>query len=112
MRDLPGAGAEYRVERWRLEELSVVPFGRDERAELRADEAPGEMVARMAAAGGDERRAAVARALRLDRWREGRPVAAGLRLAGRFGLDGGEAAVALDEEVRRHCDALERDLAA
>jgi hypothetical protein len=61
---------------------------------------------------GGEGRAAVRAALRLDRWREGWPVAAGLRLAGRFGLDGGEVAVALDEEVRRHCDALERDLAA
>jgi hypothetical protein len=104
----------YRATRWALREVSVVTFGADQAAHMRrfGDDEAEAVLREMRGRAGDERRAAVARALHLDRWREGWPVAAGLRLAGRFGLDGGEVAVALDEEVRRHCDALERDLAA
>lgn len=111
-----GGGGVYRVDRWRLTEVSVCVFGREEAAHLRClgeDEDAAALVARMRAAGHGEPRAAVRRALHLDRWRTWAKVA-GPRLAVGLGLAADPVPVcdALEAQVAEHCDAIERDLAA
>jgi hypothetical protein len=103
-----------RVARWRLDEVSVVVFGADEAAHLRRfgdGEDAAEAVARMAAAAGGAARAGVSAALHLDRWR-GWSTWAGVRLAGRLGVDRDTCCDALDAEVAAHCEQLIADLAA
>jgi hypothetical protein len=103
----------YHVTRWRLEELSVVVWGKDESAHVRllgCDESPAAMVARMNSVEGDQARAEAGRALRLDRWRQW-AVPAGMRIADELKTDRAELCIALDREVRAQCSALERDFA-
>lgn len=109
----PDGMASYRVRRWRLEELSVVVWGKDENAHVRllgADESPAAMVGRMNSTAGDPAKAEAGRALKLDRWRRW-AVPAGIRIADELGTAREELCVALDREVRAQCSALERDFA-
>ncbi len=111
--DGPDGAAAYHVTRWRLEELSVVVWGKDESAHVRRlgrDESPAAMVARMNSGEGDQAKAEAARALKLDRWRSW-AVPAGMRIADGLKTDAAELCIALDREVRAQCSNLERDFA-
>jgi hypothetical protein len=103
----------YHVTRWRLEELSVVVWGKDESAHVRLlgrDESPAAMVERMNSADSDPAKAEAARALQLDRWRRW-AVPTGMRIADELRADRAELCIALDREVRAQCSDLERDFA-
>jgi hypothetical protein len=115
--DPDGPGGIYVVMRWRLEELSVVVFGREEEAHLRRPD-PGEdaaaMLARLRGAdAGDPAREAIRHVLHLDRW-EAWARLTGPKLAVELGLEADPVPVcdALEREVAEHCGRLERDLAA
>src|SRR5215208_702234 len=104
----------YRVTRWQLREVSVVVYGKDEAACVRSlgrDEDAAAMVARMEAADGGPREAAVRNALHLDRW-ERWAIPAGVRVAERLGADSGPVCEALRVEVQQQCKKLISDLAA
>ena len=108
------AGAGYRAMRWKLTEISVVVFGRDELAHLRPlgrGEDAAALVARMTASRGGAERAAVHAALHLDRWERWANLAA-VRLAEELGVDLHRLGEALAREVAAHGELLLSDLAA
>jgi hypothetical protein len=112
-KDGPDGAAAYHVTRWRLEELSVVVWGKDESAHVRRlghDESAAAMVARMNSADSDPAKAEAARALQLDRWRRW-ALPAGIWIANELGSAPTDLCVALDREVRTQCSDLERDFA-
>jgi hypothetical protein len=89
-------------------------FGKDRSAFMRAlgpDEDAATMVARMNAAAGGAREAAVRNALHLDRW-ERWAIPAGVRLAEQLETDSNPICDLLTAEVRRHCERLISELAA
>ena len=103
----------YRVTRWRLQELSVVVYGRTRPptcALLGQDEDAEMMVARMNAAEGGSARAAVRNNLRLDEW-ERWAVPTAVRLAEKLGVDDAGVRIAR-QEVRQRCEQFVADLAA
>jgi hypothetical protein len=110
----PPGSRTYRVTRWQLREVSVVVYGKDEAAHLRSlghDEDAATMVARMEAAGGGAREAAVRNALHLDQW-ERWAVPTGVRMAERLNIDSGPVCELLAAEVQQQCKQLISDLAA
>jgi hypothetical protein len=112
-KDGPDGMPAYHVTRWRLEELSVVVWGKDESAHVRLlgrDESPAAMVERMNSADSDPAKAEAARALQLDRWRRW-ALPAGIWIANELGSAPTDLCVALDREVRTQCSDLERDFA-
>jgi hypothetical protein len=104
----------FRATSWRLREVSVVVFGRDEGAFVRRlaseDDLPA-MVARMQGNGSTAARAAVRSALHLDRW-ERWSTAAGVRLGEELGTDPVQTAGLLSTRVSEHVENLLTDLAA
>jgi hypothetical protein len=109
-----GVGRRYRVTRWELTEASVVVFGADPAAHLRSLERSPEArerLARQAEAAAADARLRVRQALHLDRWTAW-ATGAGLALAAELGAAPDRVCDLLDEQVRRHAERLQDELAA
>jgi hypothetical protein len=104
----------FRVTRWKLEELSVVVFGKDKAAFMRSlgpDEDAATMVAKMNAAGGGASGAGVRNNLHLDEWQRW-AVPTGVMLADKLGVDSAVLCESLSDAVRERCERFVADLAA
>jgi hypothetical protein len=104
----------FRVVRWKLLEVSICTFGKDEEAHvgcLDRDPDLRERLAERARQAAAAARLAVHRALHLDRW-EKWATGAGLAIAAGLGVDHDRVCDLLDEQVRRHVERLQDELAA
>ena len=113
LRDLEDGAAAYQAVRWRLREISVVVFGKDESAcmhEIGRDVQPQAMIDRMDRWHGDAARSAARSTLQLRRWEQWAGPA-GKRIAEQLGVDADRLAPALEDEVARHGEQLMYELA-
>lgn len=95
----------YQATRWKLREVSVVVFGRDEQAFVRRLNDAEDPVAMLDQMRSGRRSAEIEQALCLHRWRRwGAP--AGLRLAEQLGIDPDRMGDLLASEIASHCDQL------
>jgi hypothetical protein len=109
-----GVGRRYKVTRWALTEASVVVFGADPAAHLRSlerDPAARERLAQRAREASADARLKVRQALHLDKWLSW-SVGAGVAIAAELGLTHDRVCGLLDEQVRRHVEKLQDELAA
>ncbi len=100
--------------RWKLLEVSVCTFGKDEEAHIGClDRDPDlrERLAERAREAAADARLKVRRVLHLDRW-EKWATGAGLSIAAKLGVDHDRVCDLLDAEVRRHVERLQEELAA
>jgi HK97 family phage prohead protease len=104
----------FRVTRWKLLEVSICTFGKDEEAHVACLDTDPEMRERLAERAKEaaaDARLRMRQALHLDRW-ERWATAAGVAIAARLGADPDLVCDVLDAEVRRHCERLQAELAA
>ena len=103
----------YVASRWRLREISVVLYGRNEEANIRwfdgAEDAEAVIARHREKAGGEARRRTYA-ALHLDSW-ESWGAEAAERIASQLGADLAQLRASMQAEVRGHVNRLLQDLA-
>ena len=107
-----GDDAEFVIERWRLQEISVCLWGQNPNAHVRVlgDDVSAEELVPQLDAAESAARLAVRQQLQLDRWNSwARSV--GPKLALELGLDVHRISDLLESEVAKEIDNIERDLA-